>query len=212
MKLILLGAPGAGKGTQAEQISEKHGIPMISTGALLREAMKNGTETGLAAKSYIDKGELVPDGLVIALLQERLSLKDCENGFILDGFPRNVAQAQELEKMGIAVDAAVSIEVPDEEIIDRLSGRRVCSSCAASYHVRYKPTREKDKCDKCGGALTLRQDDHPDTVKNRLNVFHEQTEPLKEYYLSRGKLKIVIGQEEVADTTREMNRVLDSIK
>ncbi len=202
MKLILLGAPGAGKGTQAEIISEKYNIPTISTGNIIRAALKNGTEMGLKAKSYIDAGNLVPDDVVIGIVKERLSEDDCQNGFILDGFPRTIPQAKALDDMGIAIDAALSIEVADEEIVKRMSGRRVCEKCGASYHTEYKKPKTEGCCNFCDGKLVIRKDDEPETVKNRLNVYHSETEPLKEYYKSCGKLLIVEGQEEVKDTTR----------
>ena len=202
MKIIFLGAPGAGKGTQAENVSEKFGIPAISTGAIIREAIKNETEMGLAAKEYTSKGALVPDEVVIGIIKERLSKEDCANGFILDGFPRTVPQAEALDSMGIEIDRVVSIEVPDEKIIERMSGRRACSGCGATYHVVYKPSAKEDECDKCGTNLTIREDDKPEVVRQRLDIYHELTEPLKDYYRSTGKLVEVIGQEEVADTTR----------
>ncbi len=201
MNLIFLGAPGAGKGTQAEVVSEHLGIPTISTGNIIREALKNGTETGLKAKSYVDAGQLVPDEVVIAIIKERLVQQDCAGGFILDGFPRTVPQAEALDQMGIRIDRVIDIEVADETIMARLSGRRVCESCGASYHLEYKPSKEGGVCDKCGGKTVQRKDDHPDTVKDRLRVYHEQTEPLKEYYRKTGKLAVVEGQEEVKDTT-----------
>jgi adenylate kinase len=201
MKLILLGAPGAGKGTQAEVICEHLGIPAISTGNIIREALKNGTELGLKAKSFMDSGALVPDEVVIEIIKERLNKDDCQNGFILDGFPRTVPQAEALDKMGIIIDKVIDIEVADEKIEERLSGRRVCEVCGNSYHTLYKPSPNGDKC-KCGGALIIRKDDKPETIRERLNVYHEQTEPLKDYYAKTGKLRIVEGQEEVADTTK----------
>lgn len=202
MKLILLGAPGAGKGTQAEVISEKYNIPTISTGNIIRAALKNGTEMGLKAKSYIDAGNLVPDDVVIGIIKERLAEDDCQNGYILDGFPRTIPQAEALDELGFEIDAALSIEVADEEIVKRMSGRRVCEKCGASYHTEYKKPSVDGKCNFCDGALVIRKDDEPETVKNRLNVYHEQTEPLKEYYKACGKLLCVEGQEEVKDTTR----------
>lgn len=202
MNLILLGAPGAGKGTQAEVICDHLNIPTISTGNVLREALKNGTELGLKAKSFMDSGALVPDQLVIDIIKERLSKDDCKNGFILDGFPRTVPQAEALDAMGIQIDKVIDIEVADEKIMQRLSGRRVCQDCGASYHMDYKPSKVEGVCDKCGGKTVQRKDDHPDTIKDRLNVYHEQTEPLKDYYTKTGKLTIVEGQEEVADTSR----------
>ena len=202
MKLILLGAPGAGKGTQAEVISEKYNIPTISTGNIIRAALKNGTEMGLKAKSYIDAGNLVPDDVVIGIIKERLAEDDCQNGYILDGFPRTIPQAEALDELGFGIDAALSIEVADEEIVKRMSGRRVCLKCGASYHTEYKKPAQDGKCNFCDGALVIRKDDEPETVKNRLNVYHEQTEPLKDYYKACGKLLCVEGQDEVKDTTR----------
>ena len=202
MKLILLGAPGAGKGTQAEVISEKYNIPTISTGNIIRAALKNGTEMGLKAKSYIDAGNLVPDDVVIGIIKERLAEDDCQNGYILDGFPRTIPQAEALDELGFGIDATLSIEVADEEIVKRMSGRRVCEKCGASYHTEYKKPAKDGKCNFCDGALVIRKDDEPETVKNRLNVYHEQTEPLKDYYKACGKLLCVEGQDEVKDTTR----------
>ena len=202
MKLILLGAPGAGKGTQAEVISEKYNIPTISTGNIIRAALKNGTEMGLKAKSYIDAGNLVPDDVVIGIIKERLAESDCQNGYILDGFPRTIPQAEALDELGFDIDAALSIEVADEEIVKRMSGRRVCDKGGASYHTYSKKPAVEGKCNFCDGSLVIRKDDEPETVKNRLNVYHEQTEPLKDYYKSCGKLLCVEGQDEVKDTTR----------
>lgn len=202
MNLILLGAPGAGKGTQAEIICERLGIPAISTGNIIREALKNGTEMGLKAKSYMDEGKLVPDDVVIGIIKERLVKDDCKRGFVLDGFPRTIAQAQALDSMGVDIDKVIDIEVADEDIVTRMSGRRVCPSCGASFHLLYKKPAAEGKCDKCGNELVQRKDDHPDTVASRLAVYHEQTEPLKGYYAAAGKLTIIDGQEDVADTTR----------
>lgn len=210
MKLILLGAPGAGKGTQAEIISEKYNIPTISTGNIIRAALKNGTEMGLKAKSYIDAGNLVPDDVVIGIIEERLSESDCQNGYILDGFPRTIPQAQALDTMGFDIDVALSIEVADSEIVKRMSGRRVCEKCGASFHTEYKKPAIDGICDLCDGKLVIRKDDEPQTVLNRLEVYHEQTEPLKEYYKSCGKLIIVEGQDEVKDTTRLVLEALES--
>lgn len=201
MKLILLGAPGAGKGTQAEVISEKLSIPAISTGNIIREALANGTEMGLKAKSFIDAGQLVPDDVVIGIIKERLAKDDCAAGFILDGFPRTIPQAEALDTMGVTIDRVISIEVADEKIAKRMSGRRVCKACGASYHLEYKKPAVEGICNVCGGELIQRKDDHPDTVLDRLHVYHEQTEPLKGYYEKKGILRIVEGQEEVADTT-----------
>ena len=210
MKLILLGAPGAGKGTQAEIISEKYNIPTISTGNIIRAALKNGTEMGLKAKSYIDAGELVPDNVVIGIIKERLSEADCKEGYILDGFPRTIPQAVALDDMGFVIDAALSIEVDDSEIVKRMSGRRVCEKCGASYHTEFKKPEVEGVCNLCGGKLVIRKDDEPETVKNRLNVYHEQTEPLKDFYKSCGKLIIVEGQDKVEDTTRLVLEALES--
>lgn len=202
MNLILLGAPGAGKGTQAEIICEHLNIPAVSTGNMIREALKSGTEMGLRAKSFVDAGKLVPDEVVIGIIQERLAKDDCKNGFILDGFPRTIPQAEALDSMGVVIDKVIDIEVPDEKIVQRMSGRRVCENCGASYHLLYKKPEQEGVCGKCGGTLVQRKDDHPDTVLARLKVYHEETEPLKEYYQKQGKLFVVEGQEEVADTTK----------
>lgn len=201
MNLIILGAPGAGKGTQSEKISAKYNIPQISTGEILRNAISNGTELGLAAKSYMDAGQLVPDDVVIGIIKDFLSSDNCKNGFILDGFPRSIPQAEALDAMGVKIDVVLSIEVPDEKIVKRMSGRRVCPLCGASYHIEYKPSSKGDKCDKCDGDLVIRKDDNPDTVKARLETYHKQTEPLKGYYAAKGKLTEIEGQEEVEDTT-----------
>lgn len=210
MKLILLGAPGAGKGTQAEIISEKYNIPTISTGNIIRAALKNGTEMGLKAKSYIDAGNLVPDDVVIGIIKERLGEKDCENGYILDGFPRTIPQAEALDDMGFDINCALSIEVADSEIVKRMSGRRVCEKCGASYHTEYKKPAKEGICNLCEGKLVIRKDDEPQTVMNRLNVYHEQTEPLKEYYAAQGKLLTVEGQDKVEDTTALVLRALEN--
>lgn len=202
MKLILLGAPGAGKGTQAEKICDKYNIPAISTGNIIRAALKNGTEMGLKAKSYMEAGQLVPDEVVIGIIKDRLKEDDCKNGFILDGFPRTIPQAKALVDMGIDIDKVVDIEVPDEKITARMSGRRVCAKCANSYHMLYKKPKVDGVCDACGGELIQRKDDAPETVQARLVEYHEMTEPLKDFYDSLGKLVIVEGQEEVADTTK----------
>jgi len=202
MKLILLGAPGAGKGTQAAVICRKFMIPAISTGNIIREEMKNATELGEKAKSYVDAGGLVPDDLVIDMLKKRISQEDCINGFILDGYPRTIPQAQALERMGIIIDKVIDIEVEDEEIVERLAGRRMCSACGTTFHIKYNPSKEEYICDSCQGSLSIRADDNPETVRERLSVYHEQTEPLKEFYEKRGKLSIVKGQEMVEDTTR----------
>lgn len=210
MKMIFLGAPGAGKGTQAEIVSEKYAIPAISTGAIIREAIKNQTEMGKAAKAYTESGALVPDDVVIGIIKERLSMDDCKNGFILDGFPRTVPQAQALEDMGVKIDLVINIHVPDEKIVERMSGRRVCSSCGASYHTVYNPSEKGTSCDKCGAELSIRKDDAPEVVTSRLKTYHEQTEPLIEFYSKLGVLETVIGQEEVADTTALTLAVIDA--
>lgn len=202
MNLILLGAPGAGKGTQAEVISDALKIPQISTGNILREAVKNGTEYGLKAKTAMDSGSLVSDDVVIGILKDRIAEDDCKNGFILDGFPRTVPQAEALDNMGVKIDKVVEIYVPDETIQQRLSGRRVCEDCGASYHTEFKPTKVEGKCDKCGGNAVQRKDDHPDTVIERLKVYHEQTAPLKDYYTNQGKLETVVGQDTVEETSK----------
>lgn len=209
MKLILLGAPGAGKGTQAEFISEKCNIPTISTGNIIRAALKNGTEMGLVAKSYIDAGSLVPDDVVIGIVKERLSEKDCEKGYILDGFPRTIPQAQVLDNMGDTVDKVLSLEVDDEEIVKRMSGRRVCEKCGTSYHTEYKKPEKEGVCNLCGGNLVIRKDDEPSTVLNRLEVYHEQTEPLMAYYENQGKLISVKGMNTVEETTKAVFKALE---
>ena len=202
MKLILLGAPGAGKGTQAEIISETLRSPTISTGNIIREALKSGTELGRKAKGYMDSGQLVPDDIVIGIIRDRLAQPDCADGFILDGFPRTIPQAEALDRMGVAIDRVIEIEVADDTIARRVSGRRICPSCGSSYHVDYKRPTVEGICDRCGDTLVQRQDDRPDTVRERLSVYHEQTEPLKSYYAAAGKLFVVEGQEEIADTSR----------
>ena len=201
MKLILLGAPGAGKGTQAEIISERLSVPTISTGNIIRAALKAQTEMGVKAKEFIDKGLLVPDDVVIGIVRDRLKEDDCKNGFILDGFPRTVPQAQALDDMGIEIDKVIDIHVPDEKIVQRLSGRRVCGGCGASYHLLYKKPEKDGVCNLCGTQLVQRTDDREETVLERLKIYHEQTEPLVEYYRKKNKLVVVEGQEEVSDTT-----------
>ena len=202
MNLIFLGAPGAGKGTQAEVVSESLGIPQISTGNILREAAKNGTEYGLKAKAAMDAGALVSDDIVIGILKERIAEDDCKKGFILDGFPRTVPQAEALNAMNIQIDKVIEISVPDETIKQRVSGRRVCEGCGASYHVEFKPSKVEGKCDKCGAATIIRKDDQPETVIERLKTYHEKTAPLKDYYEKQGKLVTVVGQEEVSETSK----------
>lgn len=209
MNLILLGAPGAGKGTQADAIRDAFSIPAISTGNLLREDIKTGTPAGLKAKSYMDAGQLVPDDIVIDVLKERITQDDCKNGFILDGFPRSIPQAQALEEMGVKIDKVISIEVEDDEIIRRITGRRTCSACGASYHITDNKPKTANICDRCGGKLTIRDDDTEETIKSRLEVYHKRTEPLKSFYEKEGKLIIVIGQKEVKDTTRLTLKALE---
>ena len=208
MKLILLGAPGAGKGTQADILSRKCNIPTISTGNILRAAMKAGTPGGLQAKEYVDNGKLVPDDVIVGIVRERLAKDDCKNGWILDGMPRTIPQAQALEDCGIEVDTALSIEIADETIIERMSGRRTCKNCGATFHVVSNPPKVEGKCDACGGELSNRKDDAPETVKQRLEVYHRETEPLKDFYAKRGKLKTVDNQPTVEQTTAEVLKVL----
>ena len=209
MKIIFLGAPGAGKGTQAEIVSETLSIPTVSTGNIIRAALKEGTPMGLKARDYIEAGELVPDDVVIGIIQERLAEEDCANGFILDGFPRTIPQAEALDAMGVVIDKVIDIEVPDETIAKRLSGRLVCKGCGNSYHIEYKKPSEEGVCDACGGELIQRTDDAPETVLERLSVYHEKTEPLKAYYEKQGKLFIVEGQEKVEDTTALTLKLLE---
>ena len=201
MKLIFLGAPGAGKGTQAEFVCKEFGIPSISTGNILREAIANKTELGLKAKAYMDGGNLVPDEVVISIIAERLNQADCKGGFLLDGFPRTIPQAEALDKMGIYMDKVVSIEVPDEAIVKRMSGRRACLKCGATYHIENKKPAKEGICDNCGVALVVRADDKPETVLSRLQTYHEQTEPLKDFYKSKGCLVTVEGTGSVSEIT-----------
>ena len=208
MKMILLGAPGAGKGTQAERLCKVLGIPTISTGNILRAAVKNGTPTGLKAKAFMDAGKLVPDEVIIGIITERLAEDDCKNGYILDGVPRTIAQAEAMEKAGINFDAVVSIEVADQVIMERMSGRRVCESCGASYHLVAVPPKVAGVCDSCGGKLVQRKDDAPETVKDRLAVYHKETEPLKDFYAQRGLLKSVENQPSVEATTAAILKAL----
>ncbi|MDO4419962.1 MAG: adenylate kinase [Ruminococcus sp.] len=210
MNIILLGAPGAGKGTQAAVICEHLSIPTISTGNIIREALKNGTEMGLKAKSFMDSGKLVPDEVVIGIIEERLKNDDCKNGFILDGFPRTIPQAEALDKMGIVIDKAISIEVADEVIASRLSGRRVCEKCGRPYHIVDLKPKVEGVCDDCAGTLVQRKDDHIDTIKARLEIYHNETEPLKDYYKAQGKLFIVEGQDKVEDTTALTLKALEA--
>ena len=208
MRLILLGAPGAGKGTQAEILGRLLSIPTISTGNILRAAMKEGTEVGLKAKSYVESGKLVPDDVIIDIIKERLSQPDCVNGYILDGVPRTIAQAETMETMGVVIDCALSIEVSDQVIIDRMSGRRTCKNCSATFHVVTNIPKVEGVCDFCGGELTIRADDAPETVKARLDTFHKETEPLKDFYAARGKLKMVDNQPTIEATTEVIKAAL----
>ena len=208
MKLILLGAPGAGKGTQAEILSRELGIPTISTGNILRAAMKAGTEVGLKAKAYVEAGKLVPDDVIIGIIRERLSQDDCRVGYILDGVPRTIGQAETMESMGIAIDCALSIEVNDDVIVNRMSGRRTCKDCSQTFHVVNNPPKNEGVCDSCGGELTIRKDDAPETVKARLATFHKETEPLKDFYAERGLLRTVDNQPTIELTTAEIKKAL----
>ena len=208
MKLIMFGAPGAGKGTQAAILSGRLGIPTISTGNILRSAVKNGTSVGLQAKSYMDAGKLVPDQVIIGIIAERLAEADCAKGYILDGVPRTIAQAEALEAAGIRFDCVLDIEVSDQEIVNRMAGRRACTECGATYHVVAAPPKAEGVCDACGGALVQRDDDKPETVLDRLNVYHAQTEPLKEFYAQRGILKSVENRPTIEDTAKAIEAVL----
>ena len=208
MRLILLGAPGAGKGTQAEILSRLLDVPTISTGNILRAAMKNGTPVGLKAKEYVDAGKLVPDDVIIGIIKERLAQDDCTKGYILDGVPRTIPQAQAMEEMGVAVDCALSIEVEDELIIERMSGRRTCKDCSQTFHIVSNPPKVEGKCDFCGGELNIRKDDAPETVKSRLETYHRDTEPLKSFYEELGKLRTVENQPTIEATTAEIRKTL----
>lgn len=212
MKIIMLGAPGAGKGTQAKRIAEKYGIPHISTGDIFRANIKNGTELGKKAKTYMDQGALVPDELVVDLVVDRVAQEDAKNGYVLDGFPRTIPQAEALDaalaKINEKVDYAINVEVPDENIIHRTSGRRACVSCGGTYHIQYNPTKQEGICDACGGKLILRDDDQPETVKNRLQVYHEQTQPLIDYYSKQGILKEVDGTVDMNDVFHAIVEIL----
>ena len=212
MKLILLGAPGAGKGTQAEILSKKLGIPTISTGNILREAMKNGTPVGLKAKAFVERGALVPDDVVIGIVEERLAQSDCREGWILDGMPRTIPQAEALEQRGIGVDCALSLEISDETIVERMSGRRTCPNCGATDHVVSAPPKKDGVCDRCGAALTVRKDDAPETVRARLEVYHRETEPLKAFYAARGALRSVENRPTIAETADAIDKVLGICK
>lgn len=208
MRLILLGAPGAGKGTQAEILSKELNIPTISTGNILRAAMKNGTPVGLKAKSYVEAGKLVPDDVIIGIIEERLVQPDCGKGYILDGVPRTIPQAQAMEEKGVGVDWAISLEVADQVIIERMSGRRTCKNCSQTFHVVNNPPKQEGICDFCGGELTIRKDDAPETVRTRLEVYHRETEPLKDFYAERGKLKTVDNQPSIEATTAAIKAAL----
>lgn len=208
MKLILLGAPGAGKGTQAEILSAKLGIPTISTGNILRAAIKEGTPIGLEAKGYMDAGKLVPDSVIIGIVAQRLQQPDCQKGFILDGVPRTIGQAEALDAQGVTFDHVISIEISDQEIVERMAGRRVCQSCGAPYHVKAKPPKQEGVCDSCGGALVQREDDKAETVLNRLTVYHNETEPLKGYYQGKGILVPVANQPTIEGTTKVLLEAL----
>ena len=210
MKLILLGAPGAGKGTQAAVISRELGIPAISTGNILRAAIQEGTPTGMKAKTYMDEGHLVPDEVIIGIIHDRLDEDDCKNGYILDGVPRTIAQAESLEKAGIRFDDVISIEIPDEAIMERMSGRRVCEKCGASYHILNKKSKVEGVCDLCGGKTVIRKDDQPATVLDRLKAYHEQTEPLVEFYRTRGKLAEIKFCPSIEETTAEVMKALEA--
>lgn len=212
MKIIMLGAPGAGKGTQAKKIAAKYAIPHISTGDIFRANIKNNTELGQKAKTYMDKGELVPDELVVDLIMDRFKEADCANGYVLDGFPRTIPQAEALDKAlsanGESVDYAINVEVPDENIINRMSGRRACVGCGATYHIQFNAPKVEGVCDTCGEKLILRDDDKPETVKNRLSVYHEQTQPLIDYYSKKGVLAEVDGTQSMDDVFNAIVNVL----
>lgn len=212
MKIIMLGAPGAGKGTQAKKIAEKYGVPHISTGDIFRANIKNNTELGKKAKEYMDQGLLVPDELTLSLIMDRFQNQDCNNGYVLDGFPRTIPQAEALTKalaeVGEKIDFAINVEVPDESIISRMSGRRACIACGGTYHIVFNPTREDGICDACGGNLVLRDDDKPETVAKRLNVYHDQTKPLIEYYARQNILKDVDGTKEVKEVFADIVSIL----
>lgn len=212
MKIIMLGAPGAGKGTQAKKIADKYQIPHISTGDIFRANIKEGTELGKKAKSYMDQGQLVPDELTLELIMDRFQNPDCKNGYVLDGFPRTIPQAEALTealaKKGETIDYAINVEVPDENIINRMGGRRACLACGSTYHIVYAPTKVEGICDRCGEKLVLRDDDKPETVKNRLNVYHNQTQPLIEYYTKQGKLAEVDGTRSMEDVFNAIVKIL----
>ena len=208
MNMILLGAPGAGKGTQGELLSQRLQIPTISTGNMLREAMANGSDLGKQVKQYMDEGALVPDDVIMSIVAERVTQPDCKNGFILDGVPRTLAQAQAIDAKGVAIDYVVSLEVEDEKIASRMAGRRVCTGCGASYHIVNKPTKTEGVCDLCGAPVAIRKDDQPETVLHRLEVYHASTEVLKDYYKAQGKLCLVCGDQSIEDAYRDILRAI----
>ena len=212
MKIIFLGAPGAGKGTQAKMIADKYGVPHVSTGDIFRANIKNGTELGMEAKKYMDQGLLVPDELTVKILLDRVSQPDCKNGYVLDGFPRTIPQAEVLDKalaeLGESIDYAIDVDVPDENIVKRMSGRRACVSCGATYHVVHVPPKKEGICDRCGSELILRDDDKPETVKNRLDVYHKQTQPLIDFYTKKGVLKTVDGTVDMQDVFKAIVAIL----
>ena len=208
MKLILMGPPGAGKGTQGEILEKKLGISTISTGLMLRTAIKEQTEVGKLAEKYINEGKLVPDDVIVAIVKERLSQPDCEKGFILDGFPRTTAQAEALDAAGVEIDKVLLLEVEDQKIVDRLSSRRECSKCGTPYNIISKKPQKEGICDNCGGELICRKDDIPETIANRLNIYHEQTEPIKQFYAKKGILAVAQGEEELSDTTANVMKAL----
>ena len=214
MKVIMLGAPGAGKGTQAKKIAEQYGIPHISTGDIFRANIKGQTPLGMEAKSYMDRGELVPDELTVKILLDRVAKEDCKNGYVLDGYPRTIPQAEVLDKaveeLGEKIDYAVNVDVPDENIINRMSGRRACLKCGATYHIKYMPPKTEGICDKCQSELVIRDDDKPETVKNRLSVYHEQTAPLIDYYKNKGILETVDGTKDVDEVFTDIEEILEA--
>ena len=212
MKIVVLGAPGAGKGTQAKMIAERYGIPHVSTGDIFRANIKNGTELGREAKAYMDKGELVPDELTVRILLDRVAQDDCKNGYVLDGFPRTIPQAEtlkkELDRLGESIDFAIDVDVPDENIVKRMGGRRACVNCGATYHIEHVPPKKEGICDVCGSELILRDDDKPETVQNRLNVYHSQTQPLIDFYTAEGVLKTVDGTQDMKDVFNAIVSIL----
>lgn len=213
MKIIMLGAPGAGKGTQAKMIADKYSIPHVSTGDIFRANIKNGTELGMEAKKYMDQGQLVPDELTVKILLDRVAQDDCKNGYVLDGFPRTIPQAEVLDRalteLGDSIDYAINVDVPDENIINRMSGRRACVACGATYHIVHIPTKVEGICDRCGAELILRDDDKPETVKKRLDVYHTQTQPLIDYYTAKGVLKEVDGTRDMQDVFADIVKLLE---